>query len=57
MFILIIGEHVLIAHLCSALIIKEDLELNGMSVHGLLQEDLSRYYSFEDWLTARGLTK
>ena len=54
--ILVIGEDMLIAHLCAALVIQENLKLQGVHSERLLQAHLLGHDSLEHWLGILGLT-
>ena len=54
--ILVIGEDVLIAHLCAALVVEEYLKFQGVHSEGLLQAHLLGHDSLEHRLGILGLT-
>ena len=56
MLILVIGEDVLISHLCAALVIQENLKFQGVHSERLLQAHLLGHDSLEHRLGILGLT-
>jgi hypothetical protein len=54
--ILVICEDVLITHLCAALVVQENLELQGVNSEGLLEAHFLGNHSFEYRLAILGLT-